>query len=230
MQIVDALSSGSRGPSFRRQTSGPENDLIEWFLEQELLHVPPGHRATVFREPRLASGFPDLVIVLWREEITKLWSASRASLVAMDLRVMHLVTSSGPQTTEAIDAIFPGSHRRLERLEEAGMVQLREEQWEHRPLELIFAAAQIIAVEAKVRQWRNALAQAHLNTWFASHSCVLIPRVPRNSTLLQDARDLGVTVFAQECTACSLDHSQQSFPRSYVSWLFNDWAWRAAER
>jgi hypothetical protein len=229
MQIVDELWSGAPGLSFRRRCSGPEDVLIEWFLEQELVRVPPGHRVTVFREPRLASGFPDLVIVLWKERVAKQWSPARASLLPCDLRLMHLLTSSGPQTEEAIETIFPDWERPLARLEEAGMVRMCEEQWEHHSLDIVFAATQIIAVEAKMKEWRSALAQAHLNTWFASESCVLVPRVPRNSTLLQDARELGVTVFAQEQATCVLYRSLCGTPRSYVSWLFNDWAWRAAE-
>jgi hypothetical protein len=229
MQIVDALWSGARGLSFRRRCAGPEDDLIEWFLDQDLVRIPVGHRVTVFREPRLPSGFPDLVMVLWKEEVARLWNPSRASLLNSDLRLMHLLTSSGPQTSEAIEAIFPDWERPLARLEEAGMVRMSQELWEHHSLEIVFAATQIIAVEAKIKEWRGALAQAHLNTWFASHSCILIPRVPRNSTLLQDAREMGVTVFAQEQTTCALNSSLESAPRSYVSWLFNDWAWRAAE-
>ena len=94
------------------------------------------------------------------------------------------------------------------------MVRLYEEHWEHHSMDMIFAATQIIAVEAKIKEWRGALAQAHLNTWFASHSCVLVPRIPRNSTLIQDARELGVSVFAQEQAACALSPSPESAPRS----------------
>jgi hypothetical protein len=109
------------------------------------------------------------------------------------------------------------------------MVRMCEQHWENHSLDIVFAATQIIAVEAKMKEWRSALAQAHLNTWFTSHSWVLVPRVPRNSTLLQDARELGVTVLAQEQATCVLNSNLDETPRSYVSWIFNDWAWRAAE-
>ena len=58
MQIVDQLWSGTPGLSFRRRCPGPEDVLIEWFLEQELVRIPPGHRATVFREPRFPRASP----------------------------------------------------------------------------------------------------------------------------------------------------------------------------
>jgi hypothetical protein len=229
MQIIDSFSSGSNGFAFRRRCGGPEDQLIDWFLDQQFVRIPAGYRATVFREPRLASGFPDLVIVLWNEAVAQLWRPARASLAASDLRIMHFLVSAGPQTSGAVSSVFPNPQRGLARLEEAGMVSLHEGRWNHSSLETIFAATQIIAIEAKMKEWREALAQAHLNTWFASHSCVLVPRIPRNSTLLQDARDLDLTVFAQEQSACAINHSHEAVPRSYVSWLFNDWAWRAAE-
>ncbi|MGO9262628.1 MAG: hypothetical protein ACLQU1_41065 [Bryobacteraceae bacterium] len=230
MQTIDAtLLRGAKGPSFRRRCPGPEETLIDWFLEQELVRVPRGHRATVFREPRLPSGFPDLVIVIWREAVAREWNPVRASLLAPDLRLMHWLTSSGPQDPSAVAALFPDSTRALERLERAGMVRKVEGRWKNQSLSAVFAATQIIAVEAKMKEWRSALGQAHLNTWFASHSCVLVPRVPRHSTLLQDAHELGLTVFDQEQASYNLTEQRSFAPRSYVSWLFNDWAWRASQ-
>lgn len=231
MQIVDAaLGNGAQGLSFRRRCPGPEDLLVDWFLTQDLVRIPSGHRATAFREPRLPSGFPDLVIVIWKEAIARQWSPARESLQASDLRLMHLLACSGPQTPEAIEALFPNWERSLQRLAEAGMVRTNKERWEIQSLDLVFAATQIIAVEAKIKEWRSALDQAHLNTWFASDSWVLVPRVPRNSTLLQDARELGVTVFAQESAICPMSAPAACTPRCYVSWLFNDWAWRAARQ
>jgi hypothetical protein len=233
MQIVDAplLSpGGARELSFRRRCPGPEDVLVDWFLEQELLRVPRGHRITVFREPRLPSGFPDLVIVIWREAIAMEWTPARACLLPSDLRLMQLLTSSGPQTSDAIGSLFPDHERVLARLLKAGMIRASLERWEAGSLDRVFAATQIIAIEAKIKEWRSALDQAHLNTWFAPVSCVLVPRVPRNSTLLQDARELGVTVFAQEQTSCVVSMPTDAAPRSYISWLFNDWAWRAARQ
>jgi len=233
MQIVDAplrSPGGARDLSFRRRCPGPEDVLVDWFLGQELLRVPRGHRITVFREPRLPSGFPDLVVVIWSEAVAMEWTPARASLLPSDLRLMQLLTSSGPQTSAAIRTLFPDHGRVLARLLEAGMIRTSLERWEAESLDTVFAATQIIAIEAKVKEWRSALDQAHLNTWFASLSCVLVPRVPRNSTLLQDARELGVTVFAQEQMSCAVNMPAEVAPRSYISWLFNDWAWRAARQ
>jgi hypothetical protein len=96
-----------------------------------------------------------------------------------------------------------------------------------RPLATIFAATHIASIKAKIADWRAALEQAYLNSWFASDSCILLPRIPRNSDVLSDAEDLGIRVLVKETNDCDIRPMNCSQARSYVSWLFNDWAWRA---
>lgn len=230
MIIVDAhLSSITPGLSFRRGKAGPEQELLDWFLERDQIRVPRGHNVTVFREPRLPSGFPDLVIVIWKESVATQWTSERAALTASDLRLMHFLGNEGPKAIEELRTIFSAAvEDQLERLAEAAMVRTSKGCWRARSLKTTFAASHIIAIEAKIGEWRAALDQAHLNTWFASESCVLVPRVPRNSELLETARKLGVRVLARESDRCDIQASIRSAPRSYVSWLFNDWAWQAA--
>jgi len=229
MQVVEAgPSTKTPGLLFRRTPCGPEQALVNWFLQQDLVRVPRGHRATVFREPRLPSGFPDLVIVIWREAVALHWKPSRASLTATDLRLVHFLTRSGPQTEDVLKAMFSAWREALDRLAEAAMIRKIRRSWRVQSLDTVFAATEIIAVEAKMREWRSALEQAHLNTWFASQSAILVPRIPRGSTLLHDADDLGVTVVAQENPTCALAATDELNPRSYVSWLFNEWAWQMA--
>ncbi len=230
MLVVDAQRSPRMpGLSFRTGTNGPEQELLNWFLEQDVITVPRGHKVTVFREPRLPSGYPDLVIVIWKESVARHWTSDRTSLTASDLRLMHFLENEGPKAVEELRAIFPAAvEERLERLAEASMIRSSKGCWRARSLTTTFAARHIIAVEAKICEWRAALDQAHLNTWFASESCVLVPRVPRNSELLRDAQRLGVRVLAKESDHWDIQGPIRSAPRSYVSWLFNDWAWRAA--
>lgn len=230
-QVLDApaLTAGrGLGPAFRRRSPGPESDLVEWFLSRELIRAPSGHRLTIFREPRLPTGFPDIVVVVWAEAVAMNWNSARKSLRVCDLRLMHLLVRLGRLTPGKLGALIPGYKRSMGRLLGAGMVEETRGGWKADALHNVFAASQIIAVEAKVCAWRAALDQAHLNTWFASRSCVLVPRVPRGSTLLRDARNLGLSVIARERTCRALTPTGAAAPRSYASWLFNEWAWRAS--
>lgn len=224
------LAPTSVGASFRPLRPGPERDLIDWFIEQEPVRIPHGCRATLFCEPRLDSGFPDLVLVLWKQAITENWSPRRLDLTNPDIRLIHHLANSGPQTEERLEQLLPRDlHRSLARLESAEMVRFLRGQWTPRPLSTIFATTHIVAIEAKINEWTAAIDQARLNFWFASNSYVLFPRRPRNERFLSVASSSGIGVWSKEdafLDGRALGPSQP--PRSYGSWLLNEWAWRAS--
>lgn len=229
--VIDHGSAGENlGVSFRRQRPGPESELIGWFLEERPIVLPRGYRATIFREPRLASGFPDLVVVIWDAAVAKDWRPTRAQLRTRDIRLMHYLAEAGARTEEELRVVFAGAvGSGLSRLEDAGMVRRVKGQWKARSLSTCFAARHIVAIEAKVSEWTSVLLQAALNTWFASGSYVLLPQEPRRPGVRGEAEALGVGVWTKG--TASLDGRpgrSRGLPRSYASWLFNEWAWRAA--
>jgi hypothetical protein len=117
----------------------------------------------------------------------------------------------------------------LKRLYDAAMIHMVGQSWIPRPLRHSFAAAKIIAVEAKVGKWKAVLSQAILNTWFASKSYVLVPSLP-SSKQLDDARRLGIGV----CSLCEegvqeIRSRSTRLPKSYASWMLNDLAWRSSQ-
>lgn len=218
------------GASFRHHVGGPECELVDWFLKQNAIGTPRGCRVTLFREPRLESGFPDLVAVIWHEATARSWSDARVSLTAADIRILHYMAHRGPCNEEELSGIFVkrlGS--RLERLLEAGTIRKTRSHWIARPLSKIFAIRRLVAIEAKLNQWAAVLQQAQLNTWFATESYVLIPKLPKSKSFSDSARTLGIGIWTQECGEVhSAAQDKSGLPRSYASWLFNEWAWRAA--
>jgi hypothetical protein len=227
--VIDSNLGGAfAGPSFRSRRLGPEWELLERFLTAPLFDVPAGCEAVVFREPRLASGFPDLVIVIWDKKKTSQWHPARGALTREDVRVAHYMCHKGPCTDEQLMAIFTGSVCKcIERLEAAGVLKTDGSRWQLRPLANVFAARQIIAVEAKISEWKVGLEQAVLNTWFASASYMLVPNVPSRSSLLERAKALGIGIWTEDHAPLKPQRAQR-LPRSYASWLFNEWAWRAS--
>jgi hypothetical protein len=115
----------------------------------------------------------------------------------------------------------------IDRLNAAGFLRASKARWLLRPLSGVFAARKIIAVEAKVSEWKAALQQADVNTWFASASYILVPEVPRRSSLLEMARRLGIGVWTKNRAPVKPKRAEE-LPRSYMSWLFNEWAWRVS--
>ena len=98
--------------SFRRKRPGPELDLIESFLRAMPLHIPRGCQATVFREPQLESGFPDLVIVVWRVATTREWRPARIALQLKIFGSCITCTGLGVRPSKTSDSASP--ERRLQ--------------------------------------------------------------------------------------------------------------------
>ena len=98
------------GARFRRKRPGPELELVESFLRAMPRHAfgrfPRDSRATVFREPRLESGFPDIIIVVWREKIARNWRSARVSLTTHDLRLMHFLHKTRRAREDDLVACF----------------------------------------------------------------------------------------------------------------------------
>lgn len=227
--IVDR-GSAPEGVVFRRTPPGPEQDLVERFIHAMPLVHAPDSRVTVLREPGLESGFPDLVIVVWRDARTADWDEPRLALVPDDLRLMHYVFQRRRAAHSELEDHFGSRFARssVERLHGARLLRPAGRAWFPRALERTFAATKIIAVEAKIGKWADVLNQARLNTWFASKSYVLVPRVSEKQ--VQDARRFGIGVlFPEQDGISEWGASTAPLPRSYASWVVNDLAWRASK-
>lgn len=230
--IVDFDSAdASLGVAFRSRRDGPERELIDRFLDLCPFSVPRGCHATIFREPRIASGFPDLVVVFWSIATAQKWNSERNLLTRDDIRVAHYLYEYGPLQNSDIHQITPrSSGSSLERLEAAGLIRQVGDEWKLRSLPTTFAARRIIAIEAKVSEWNVAVNQAFLNTWFASDSFVLVPEDTSTARIRKAARPLGVRVCKPgQSVECNRPAFPNRVPRSYASWLFNEWAWRSVD-
>jgi hypothetical protein len=117
----------------------------------------------------------------------------------------------------------------IERLQDAAMIRAVGSSWSPVSLRCSYAALSITAIEAKVGKWNEALNQAILNTWFASESYVLVPNMPSQQQVA-DAQRLGIGICSlDDGRLQKLDSGSTRVPRSYASWMFNDWAWRFAQ-
>ena len=217
--------------AFRRARSGPESDMVQAFISNRPFNVPRGLRATIFCEPRIESGFPDIVVVFWSVAVAKKWSAERVHLKRDDVRRVHHLHLIGGATTRELRGVFPrGLDASIERLRAASLIRLVRDRWIPMSLERSFAARRIIAIEAKIAEWSVAIEQAFLNTWFASDSYVLLPQRAPAAKIRAAARLKGVHLCSPaKAIICNRPAFPGKLPRSYASWMFNEWAWRSAE-
>lgn len=219
----------STGPSLRTPTQGPELDLVHAYIAMHLPDAPRGQRRTVFLEPRLESGYPDVVVVHWHVGTAEQWQTSRRDLTKFDIRILHYLSTYGATTTEDLKArYYSPISPSLERLHDAGLVWRTTRSWRACSLNRIFAVRRIIAIEAKVHEWRKGMQQAAQNTWFASESYLLLGTLPRQSNLAEQATRWGVGVITKQhsITNSVISARPGRIPVSYASWLFNEWVWR----
>lgn len=213
---------------FRKSRSGPEEDLIASFLAKLTSKSEPGIQLTIFKEPWLKTGSPDLVGVIWDVPTAEHWNAARLKLKPVDFRIHHQLTHLEQTDCTLTRHLFERSAwSSLDRLEAADMISIHHDAISVSPLDKVYAVRHIFAIEAKIAAWRKALDQAFLNRWFATSSHVLLPRMPSNTNAIATARSLGVSLWAPEVSKLTLRlPSIASAPTSYVSWLFNDWTWK----
>jgi hypothetical protein len=201
--------------------------MIEQFLGTVRLSTARDCRVTVFREPKLAGAYPDVVFVIWKPSVARNWRPERSELQNADLKVLqYLVLSRRASSTELIGVFDCGIERNLQRLESAGLIACNKNVWRARPLSSIFATVSIIAIEAKLRSSQGVLQQAFLNTWFASSSYVLLPELPSRVEFLEAATSFGIGILSGS-PHLRVGRSIMR-PRSYASWQLNEWAWQAS--
>lgn len=220
------------GPRCRAPRPGPETDLVDRFVGS-LATLGAGRRTlrtTLFREPRLMSGFPDLVAVTWHAPTAERWRGERREVTTADLRLVQFLVASGPTPAAVLQQAF-GCRQlaRLPLLRDAGLVTARGETWRVTRLRDAFAVRGIVAFEAKISDLGEALAQASANRWFASESYVLLAAAPRGADAASRALRLGVGIWVEGRNTPLVPAPRNAEqPVSFASWLFNEWAWRGA--
>ena len=226
---ADSVSDVGLGLRFRSAVPGPEQLLVWRFLESQIFQVPRGRTLSVFLQPAMDTGFPDLVAVVWRAPRTLVWVNERSSLRREDVRLLHLLSSNGWFEVTALERLFPRRlGRSLDRLEAAGLLLRGRQKVRARAMRDIFVVEQIVAIEAKVATTSRLMMQARNNIWFSSESYALLPVRRAASATVDRAAELGVGILghAGERTRMFSRSAAQSVPSSYGSWLFNEWVGR----
>lgn len=169
------------------------------------------------------------MLAYWDPSVVRQWPACRTKLTSDDFRLLQLLLLGGPSGATILrDRFGAPVQRSLERLSAAAVVEADGILVRARPLEDIFAVRRLVAIEAKTSGASAGLMQAVRNSWFASESFYLTG-TRASSHLAGEAERLGVGLLGRggDIDDPRLSPVRRRLPVSYVSWLFNDWAWRA---
>jgi hypothetical protein len=215
---------------FRQPTEGPEMQLVEAFLSRGLPEPRHGEHLTVLVEPKVEAAFPDIVAVYWDPAVANQWTEERLQLMNSDVRLLQFLYGHGPIRAEELQR----RHRRrslskaVRRLEAAAVIEPIGDEIRLRPLTDIFALRRLICVEAKVSAVSRAMDQAVRCTWFASEVYLLMPTLPVDGAVrhIADVHGIGMVVPDTSIDEAPVHATRGSLPRSYATWLFNEWVWR----
>jgi hypothetical protein len=241
-QFVSSYVSGSERRDegvansirFRPPTEGPEFRMVETFLREGLPKPLPGERLSVMVEPRVEATFPDVVAAYWSTQVIDMWTSARRLLTKADIRLLHFLHGHGTSMqTDDLLSRFRGSaaRRSIERLVAAAVVDQNEAQTCIRPLDEIFALRRLVCIEAKVSAPAKALDQAVRCSWFASEVYLLMPCLPKDKDILRIASIHGIGMVLPDSSLedAVIAAEPAPLPRSYASWMFNEWVWRLSD-
>lgn len=218
------------GPSFRSSDGGPEDRLVNTFLASKPLTLSENLAVKVFREPRIEAGFPDIVLAVYEPTRSDGWSDARESLQTDDFRVLQGLMSLGRCGKQKLQSSLDWNiGPSLNRLYQAGLVYRATNTWGVRSLRDIFFLRRLIAVEAKIDDWSSGVRQANRNRWFASESYLLLGQDHISDELHQLClkRGIGLLQTGSSLEEPVINGEVGNIPRSHVSWLFNNWSWKA---
>ena len=232
------VCDSSIGYHARKVTLGPESDLVKAFLESGLVgkgYTFASERMAIFIEPKIDSGFPDIVLAEYKPGFFDRWQEARNEIKSDDLKMLSFLYSVGGANIRKIrDSMRIGAaiaDQSIELLADADLIDRDKISrcWKPRPLTETFGISRLVAVEAKVCNNEDVLEQASRNRWFASESWALSSVSPPRKEFLYRARKAGIGMVAAIDRRSFRQYAKPhkfDLPSSYVSWQFNEWIGR----
>jgi len=222
----------------RNATLGNEYTLVEQFIEYYCSTFLRNNRKTqlaVFVEPRIDSGFPDVVFASYLPSILDNWSDEREKLDVFDLKLLsYICNAQNAKGTKIIAKLgFPEKQTltSLEKLMDAKLILYRSGSWRIRELRDVFSITKLIAVEAKLNDVSKVIDQSFVNTRFASHSYALTNSANPNRETIRTISKYGIGLYCKTSRfkRC-VEAKQYALPSSYLSYQFNEWVGKAIAR
>ena len=215
----------------RPVTLGDEYELVEQFIEYYCHLFIRNNKKTqlaVFVEPRIDSGFPDVVFASYLPSITDKWSDMRETLDITDLKLLsYLCTTESVIGAKIISTLgFPEKQTltSLEKLMDAKLVSYRDRSWRVRELRDVFSLTKLIAVEAKLNDINKVVEQTHLNTRFASQSYALTSSAHPKDVTVKKFKRFGLGLYGKDSQfRCLVEAKRYCLPSSYLAFQFNEW-------
>jgi len=219
----------------RQVTCGEEYSFVWQFIDY-FCHIfkrnNKRNKLAVFMEPRIDSGFPDVVFASYLPTIIDNWTDIRETLNVFDLKLLSYIYNVKSIVCAELVTDLGFSERQLitslEKLLGAGLVSYRKRDWCICTKRKVFSLTKLIAVEAKLNNIRKVFEQTYLNTRFVSHSYALVNSINPKSETQKMFLKYGIGLYCKDLQFRRVIEAKQFIlPSSYVSFQFNEWVGKA---
>lgn len=219
----------------RTNTPGPEFDMVKQYVLYLINKYKKLKKKSiaVFIEPQIDTGYPDIVIVEYFSLPNLQWEKARNKLTISDLKILYYIQSIGNISIEQISSTLGYSSdavtKSVKRLSESRLVYYSSKNSTINKVKLssYCRIKSIIAVEAKVDKWKDALRQASNNTWFSTESFILMKRDTYSRDIIESCKEKGIgVIIINGKIKTKLSSAKRGFPVSYASLQFNEWLLR----
>ncbi len=217
----------------RINTQGDEFSLVQQFIDyycDVFIQNNKKDNLAVFIEPRISSGFPDIIFASYLPSIMNNWSEARKKLDINDLKVLSQILLTNGTTGIRLLSDLKLSEGQLlislEKLLDAKLILYSSKMhyWKPREIRDIFSITKLISVEAKINNVGRLMQQSIINTWFASQSYALTKTAnPQNDTI-KTFSECGIGLYCKKSSFQKiLEAKKLALPSSYLSLQFNEW-------
>ena len=149
------------------------NPLIESLSAVFRLHS--GQRLRILREPAIGSVVPDVLVGIWSGELPRWGNLNSVSRHVLAWLSAQKVASGEQQLREELLISDHAAIAAMSTLKRVGAIAKRESgEIELRPEFDVSHAVKLIAIEVKLRRWREALEQAIAYREFADEAYVVL--------------------------------------------------------
>lgn len=220
----------------RTATKGEEYDMVIRFVNviKQKYDSLKTKSAMIFVEPQIESGYPDIVIVEYRNwQQSEMICRNRRQLNQTDLKILMQMQLSGYASVSKISEILGFDEKTVirssETLADTGLLYFSKQTGSMRKVSLKkwCPISRIISIEAKLDRWSEAISQADLNRWFATDSYVLLNKRSCSDNIANKCTQLGIGVLLDSGTINNpISSSHNHYPVSYASLQFYEWLQR----
>ena len=157
----------------RNTTTGDEYKMVQGFIDyycHKFLRNNKKSNLAVFVEPRIPSGFPDVVFASYLPSILDNWSEQRKCIDVNDLKILSYLIRTNGTKGEYILAQLKMSEKQtlisLEKLLDAKLIIYKSKVWKPKELRNIFSVRKLISIEAKMGDISRVIEQSFLNIMY----------------------------------------------------------------